>query len=544
MDNPFRAGKFYVSPGLLRRSPRRRFIRTAIIGLAFWIIAPHALAQAQPSIAPEGKFLPNDPYILPNPPVFKLFGIGPPQIPPPETGQYETRLGWLIGSNSDYHTRAIQADSTEQDYAKAVRKEMERMARLSGQPRQDYLLGVVRDLGTLEKQNFIYRAPYRLIQAAGFDYLVGAAGSAALRGARVKGLVTFAKDGMTSGIADLVAQANKEVLSASNARMSMLKQYVTARCGCPFPMQGQFRPPQAWDLAIPPVRGRYETTLARILASGGKTMSRLWDRRQSFAGQEAKRLLRLRTDKPQEFAAYMINFCYDLETLQQELLDDQKVPWDVSLMTSIGFGVAASVAGAGLGAAAASASTQAAKLPPILNIALRAVLSSRSAILNPSAGATLSAATSVWSEYESLSAEEQVLVGVDALRRIALDGIRQIQGDCGCAEKAKPRKPEKKPAIRFEEGNREGYWLVAFGGGMLDIYYGDEEHAILNNGRDNVLAGPIKGVSRGDAAAAFCGQISNPRWDPSPLKNGFYGEFKGQTYNIGRLGGCGAKMDK
>jgi hypothetical protein len=52
----------------------RRVFRTWIVGLALLVMgANHALPQAQPSIAPEGEFLPNDPYILPTPPVLAKF---------------------------------------------------------------------------------------------------------------------------------------------------------------------------------------------------------------------------------------------------------------------------------------------------------------------------------------------------------------------------------------------------------------------------------------------------------------------------------------
>jgi len=513
-----------VATALLLAGPTRAF--------------PQSPPRTQPGIAPEGEYLANDPYILPNPRVFKLFGVGPPQIPPPGTARYGTRLGWLLGANADYKTEFVQAESTERDFAMVAYKEMQRVAKLKGQARQDYLYRLVRDLGTLEVHDAKYRTPYRLIRAAGFDYLAGAAGSAALKGAKVKGLVALATDGMTSGIADLLAQANNSKLSASNARLALLRQYFTELCGCPFPMEGRFRPPQALDIGFGAVRGRYETTLGRYLASQGKSMLRIMDRRQSLTEQEKKRLEKLSKDSPQEFAAYMVHFCYDLETVQQELLDDLKTSALDSFMINVGFGVAASLAGAGLGAAAAPAATQAAtKIPSVLNMALRAVLSARSAIADPTAGALISAGTSAWSEYESLSAEERVLTGVDAVRKIALDAIRRIGGGCGCEEKPKPRKSPKPRRANPRQSAGYGYWLVSQGQ-YLQTDYGNKEEMDQRYGAENVLDGPNP-VAQDEAAAAFCGQIANRRWDPSPLTQGAYGDFRGKTYNIGRLGGCG-----
>ena len=83
------------------------------------------------------------------------------------------------------------------------------------------------------------------------------------------------------------------------------------------------------------------------------------------------------------------------------------------------------------------------------------------------------------------------------------------------------------------------WWLVMWNG-MLELKEGTRER--VERDRDwYIIDGPFYG-GREKVAAEVCKMISNPRYDPDVLRSGFYGEYKGVTYNIGRLGGCGARQ--
>ncbi len=409
---------------------------------------------------------------------------------------------------------------------------MQGVAKLKGESRQKYILALIRDYGTLEITDLDNRTSTQVIKAAIFDFLAGSAGSAALGAASVKGLKEYATGGMTSGLADLLSQAIKDPLSTSKIRLALLEQYIKERCGCLFPMEGQFRSGPAWrEPVIPNVRGKYQTHLGQLVACGGKLQSGALDHRQEYAQTELDKLMKLRKQDPSRFLAYLVNFSYDIETMQQELLEDQHAFSDMNFLIGLGLGAIAAATGPALlaaGPAAASTATA------FYEKAFEAVVGSIP-------GAVLSAGYTGTVEMSSYPYEKQLLVGIAGLRRTVLQSISLLPGDCGCGEKKV--RPAKKKASRppsFQEVQKEGYWLVV-SGERLDLDFGDEAHITQWYGREAVLEGPMF-MSRGEAAAAVCARISDRRIDRNWPRNGYYGDYKGKTYFIGSLGNCGDKI--
>lgn len=499
-----------------------------LAGAVCLILAPGALAQQQPSIATEGEYLPNEPFLLPRSQVNKLFDLPSPQLPPPEF-HYETRLGWLIGANADYHRFFnIQAESTERDFAWAIHTEMKRVAKLESEARAAYLTGMIRDLGTLELTDLDNRWMTQIAKAAYFDFMLGGLGSAGLSAMSIKGMAEFASSGVTSVVADQISQYLKNPRSLSEARLALLRQYITERCGCALPMEGRFVQGMSYDLAVAAVRNKYNTRLGHLIATGGKgrTATQLIiDQRQYLVNQEFAQLKELRSKKPQEFAAYLINFSYDIEMLQTELLEDQRSSPGVSIIINLGLGAVAAATGP--------------QMPVAQALFDKAMTLTVGAISDSAAGAALSGSYTALAEWGSLSEEKKLMASLAALRRVTLQGIRSLPGDCGC----KPASVKKKKPVEtgFDTALGSGYWLVARGQ-YLDFDYGSKEDVVRRNGKEAVLEGPFPG-SREKAVRAVCSKISNPRFDSSPLNRGFYGEYKGLTFNIGRLGGCGVKGD-